>query len=160
MGTFPRYWPFVRGIHRSTVNSPHKGQWRRALMFPLICDWINGWVNNREAGDLRRYCVHCDAIVMIHKIFSNRLGTPEIFHLYFPVGGHLWLCPLIWLNTLKPRQNGHDFADDIFKCIFLNENVLILMKCSLMFVPKGPINNIPALVQQMAWRHPGDKPLF
>ena len=52
---FPRYWPFVRGIHRSPVNSPHKGQWRGALMFSLICVWINGWVNNREAGDLRRY---------------------------------------------------------------------------------------------------------
>ena len=52
---FPRYWPFVRGIHRSPVNSPHKGQWRGALMFSLIRVWINGWVNNREAGDLRRY---------------------------------------------------------------------------------------------------------
>ena len=51
---FPRYWPFVRGIHRSPVNSPHKGQWRGALMFTLICAQINGWVNNREAGDLRR----------------------------------------------------------------------------------------------------------
>ena len=49
---FPRYWPFVRGIHRSPVNSPHKGQWRGALMFSLICVWINGWVNIGEAGDL------------------------------------------------------------------------------------------------------------
>ena len=48
---FPPYWPFVRGIHRSPVNSPHKGQWRGALMFSLICVWINGWVNNRETGD-------------------------------------------------------------------------------------------------------------
>ena len=48
---FPRNWPFVRGIHRSPVNSPHKGQWRGALMFSLICVWINDWVNNREAGD-------------------------------------------------------------------------------------------------------------
>ena len=55
---FPRNWPFVRGIHRSPVNSPHKGQWRRALMFSLICVWINDWVNNREAGDLRRYRTH------------------------------------------------------------------------------------------------------
>ena len=61
---FPRYWPFVRGIHRSPVNSPHKGQWRRALMFSLICARINGWVNNREAGDLRRHQAHCDVIVM------------------------------------------------------------------------------------------------
>ena len=60
---FPRNWPFVRGIHRSPVNSPHKGQWRGALMFTLICVWINDWVNNREAGDLRRYRAHCDVIV-------------------------------------------------------------------------------------------------
>ena len=62
-------------------------------------------------------------------------------------------------NTLGPRQNGHRFTDDIFKGIFLNENVWISIKISLKFVPKGPINNIPALVQIMAWRRPGDKPL-
>ena len=65
---FPRYWPFVRGIHRSTVNSPHKGQWRGALMYSLICVWINGWVNNREAGDLRRYPAHYDVTVMTSSI--------------------------------------------------------------------------------------------
>ena len=52
--------PFVRGSHRSPVNFPHKGQWRGALIFSLICAWMNGWINNREAGDLRRslrrYC--------------------------------------------------------------------------------------------------------
>ena len=62
---FPRYWPFVRKIHRSPVNFPHKGQWRGALMFALIFVWINGWVNNGEAGDLRRYRGHYDVIVMI-----------------------------------------------------------------------------------------------
>ena len=61
---FPRYWPFVRGIQRSPVNSPHKGQWRGALMFPLICVWINDWVNNREAGCLRRHRGNCDVTVM------------------------------------------------------------------------------------------------
>ena len=61
---FPRYWPFVRRIHRSPVNSPHKAQWRGALMFSLIYARINGWVNNREAGDLRRHQAHCDVIVM------------------------------------------------------------------------------------------------
>ena len=61
---FPRYWPFARGIHRSPVNSPHKDQWRGALMFSLICVWINGWVHNREAGDLRRYRAHYDVSVM------------------------------------------------------------------------------------------------
>ena len=59
-----RYWPFVRGIHRFPVNSPHKGQWRGALMFSLIRVWINGWVHNREAGDLRRYLAHYDVTVM------------------------------------------------------------------------------------------------
>ena len=64
-----------------------------------------------------------------------------------------------WVNTLRPRQNGRRFADDTFKRIFLNENVRISIKISFKFVPKGQINNIPALVQIMAWRRPGDKPL-
>ena len=63
------------------------------------------------------------------------------------------------VNTLRPRQNGDHFPNDIFKCIFLNENVWVSLKISLKFVPKGPINNISALVQIMAWRRPGDKPL-
>ena len=61
---FPRYWPFVRGIHRFPMNSPHKGQWRGTLMFSLICVWISGWVNNDEAGDLRRYRTHHAVTVM------------------------------------------------------------------------------------------------
>ena len=62
---FRVYWPFVRGIHRSPVNSSQKGQWRGALMFSLNCVWINGWVNDRGAGDFRRYRTHYDVIVMI-----------------------------------------------------------------------------------------------
>ena len=62
-------------------------------------------------------------------------------------------------NILRPRQNGRHFADETFKRIFLNENVGISIKISLKFVHKGPINNIAALVQMMAWRRPGDKPL-
>ena len=58
------YWPFVEGIHRSPVNSPHKGQWRGALMFCLICAWTNGWVNNRDVSDLRRHRAHDDVTVM------------------------------------------------------------------------------------------------
>ena len=69
MEMFPCYWPFVRGIHRSPVNSPHKGQWRGALMFTLIYARINGWVNKREAGDLGRNRAHCDVIVMLHSSF-------------------------------------------------------------------------------------------
>ena len=75
-------------------------------------------------------------------------------------------CLMAWqhntftsLNSLRPRQNRPHFADDIFMCIFLNENVWISIKISLKFVPKGPINNIPALIQIMAWRRSGDKSL-
>ena len=67
--------------------------------------------------------------------------------------------PEFTLNTLRPRQNGPHFADDTFKRIFVNETFRISIKISLKFVPKGPINNIPALVQIMAWRRSGDKPL-
>ena len=61
-------------------------------------------------------------------------------------------------NTLRLRQNGRHFAEDTFKCIFMDENIWILINISLKFVPIGPINHIPALVQIMAWRRPGDKP--
>ena len=63
------------------------------------------------------------------------------------------------INILRPGQNGRPFPDDIVKCIFLTENVWISLNISLKFVPKVRINNIPALVQIMAWRHPGNKPL-
>ena len=61
---FPRCWSFVRGIHRSPVNSTHKGQWRGGLMFSLICARKHDWANNREAGDLRRYPAHYSVTVM------------------------------------------------------------------------------------------------
>ena len=69
---FPRYWSFVRKIHRFSVNSPHKAQWRGALMFSLICVWINGGVNNREAGDLRRYRAQCQSVWTVIDITLDR----------------------------------------------------------------------------------------
>ena len=92
----PRYWPFVRGIHRSPVKSPHKGQWRGALMFPLICFWINGWVNNREAGDSRRYRSHYDVTVMILTCLSG----PVQFVLANSIESlHSWPCFIICYST-------------------------------------------------------------
>ena len=71
-----------------------------------------------------------------------------------------WMqCHQQKVNTLRLRQNGRHFPDDIFKCIFLSENVSIAIQISLKLVCKGPINNIPTLVQILAWRCPGDKPL-
>ena len=67
---------------------------------------------------------------------------------------------MLILNTLRPRQNGRVFTDDTFKLIFLNEIIIISIKISLKFVPKGLIDNIPALVLIMAWHQAGHKPLF
>ena len=66
---FPRYWPFVRGIHRSSVDSPHKGQWRGVLMFHLICAKTNDWANSPYAGDLRCHGAHCDVIMMRNLVY-------------------------------------------------------------------------------------------
>ena len=178
---FQRYWPFVRGTHQSPVNSPHKGQWRGALIFSLIYAWTNGWVNNNHAGDLRRHHAHYDVTVIFgaptltwglppqmsssmefwcflgyypEKAIQLTAGLPVIYLPMLPS----WLS-LQTLNTLRPRQNGRHFADDTFKRIFMNETVRISINISLKFVPNGLINNTPALVQIMAWRRPGDKPL-
>ena len=71
---FPRYRPFERGIHRSPVDSPHKGQWRGALMISLIWAWIKVWVNNREAGDLRRHRASYDVAVTICVLWLQMFG--------------------------------------------------------------------------------------
>ena len=93
---FPRYWPFMWGIHRWPVNSPHKGQRRGALMFSFICAWINGWVNNCEADNLRCHRAHYDVTVMVWRwphppswtlingcdvmwVFNDMIGTRLIY---------------------------------------------------------------------------------
>ena len=90
---------------------------------------------------------------------SALIGVFITFHIQTLV--HLCRCVVNFfvINTLRPRQNGRHLADDSFKWIFLNEDVWIPIKISLNFVPQGPVNNIPALVQIMAWRRPRDKPL-
>ena len=62
---YPHHWPFVQGIHQSPVNSQHKAQWCRALMFSLICAWLNGWINNRKADDLRCHHAHYDVTIIL-----------------------------------------------------------------------------------------------
>ena len=85
---FPRYWPFLRGIHRSPMNSPHKGQWRRALLFSLICARNNGWLNKCEAGDLGRLRTHYDINViccwLIYNILWDVITYPCLRYLTDP----------------------------------------------------------------------------
>ena len=94
---------------------------------------------------------------------------PRLYHTKQDLTHSGPVIPLIWfmlsqyvmqmyVNTPRQKRNGH-FGDDILKCIFFNENVWIMIKITLKFVPKCPINNIPALIQTMAWHRPGDKPL-
>ena len=97
METFPRYWSFVRGIHRSSVNSPHKGQWRGALVLYLIFAWINAWVNNREAGDLRRHRTHYDVTVIMKK---------RVDFLYIKLCSHYLLS--IYLSFLSTTRVNDD----------------------------------------------------
>ena len=80
---FPRYWPFVWGIQWSPVISPHKGQWRWALMFSVICTYTNNSVNKRDASDLRRHHAHYDITVMQKLEIGTHQGKPLITWINF-----------------------------------------------------------------------------
>ena len=123
---------------------------------------------------LIRYCLLgiCKAwqvrgFVFVNKLYIARLHNNGGLDLLFPCQVHYtWEGPAVQLDTgtpfiktMGPRQDGRHFPGNIFKCIFLNENVWISINISLKFVPKDPINNIPGLAQIMAWCRPGDKPL-
>ena len=94
METFLRNWTFVWGIHRSPVNSPHKGQWRGALMFSLICAWTNSWANNGNASNLWCHRAHYDVIVMLY-------GMSTISHSPYTESNWIEIYP-------QNRKNVHD----------------------------------------------------
>ena len=125
---FPRNWPFVRGIHRSPVNSPHKGQWRGALMFALICVWINGWVNNREAGDLRRYRAHYDAIVMYIAVTHSYIWYITVIHNVFTIYMKLKFTPSEWtqFRHIAGVHNNTVLLCYVF-CDFVQSHIFIKM---------------------------------
>ena len=106
----------------------------------VACEWWSFF----PRGDELRISIHVNSIhkwiIRIYQAWSS-----------------LVIRIVSFINTLGPRQNGRHFPVDFFKCIFLNENIWIYVKISLKFILKGPINNIPALVQLMAWCRPGDK---
>ena len=116
---------------------PANQRWRYNVTSPLI-----GWADIQYGPCL---CITVQSHYYSISLYTAKLVTNENQESLF--------------NTLRPRQHDRHFTDDFFKRIFLNENLIVSIKISLKFVPKGPINNIPALVQIMAWRWPGDKPL-
>ena len=113
---FPRYWPFVRGIHLSPVNSPHKGQWRGALMSSLICAWINGWVNNREAADLRRHHTHYVTVMIIPASITHIKKHTDIIEISYYIKCSMQLscqsicCHFYIISICHPRKDLHDTA--------------------------------------------------
>ena len=165
---FPRYWPFVRGIHRSPVNSPNKGQWRRALMPSLICPRINGRVYNDEADDLRRHRARCDVIVMfLSALTYHRLITHVSYrcvsHSKLQCHSHLKDLTLWMHNDVLRHWDPNKIADDIY-----NEKFYILIQISLKFVPDSPVDksalsapepwfNIKMSSYQYRKSHCGDK---
>ena len=77
---FPRYRPFVTGIHWSLVDSPHKGQWHRVFMFSWICPWTNGWTNSQDVGDLKRHRAHyCVTIMWIQMVIHPHWNTCSLY---------------------------------------------------------------------------------
>ena len=117
---FPRYLLFVRGINRSAVNSPHKGQWRGKLMISLICSWINGWENNQPQ--------HCCTWTV-----KTAIWFPWKFnHQSFFLKARLYVSLIYW----GLEKNCHRFVDSIFKLLFLKENIPInVMKYERKTIP-------------------------
>ena len=111
---FPRYWIFVWRIHRSPVDSPHKGQWCGTVMFSLICTWTNTWANNPDPSDLRRLCTHYDITAMkFNTLYMNKQMpvVDNIFkHIFFKKMISLqstfhWLLSFSWV-PLTISHNG------------------------------------------------------
>ena len=97
---------WLRGIHRSPVNSPHTDQWRGALMFSLICAWTNGWVNNQDSGDMRRHRAYYDVTVMWLYVPNSDPGSRGIFR-----RSTRHSCPILkWWGSAHYGWNGLKFG--------------------------------------------------
>ena len=140
-------------MHYSAKNYS-LAQAKRSTTKPCAYRWLSAYCSISSA--LSICCgVHCNACVSPWGLFHQH---------FFSLNSNSMInysaITQFQMIISRPRQTGRHFADDIFKCIFLNENVWIPIKISLKFVPKCPINNNPSLVQIMVWRRTGTKPLF
>ena len=118
---------------------------KRSCYFPANIEQTNKtWFTTKLADG-------CSSVKRIRNLISTAKLTAD----WAPDHGHT----IHKFTTSRTQQNGRYFSDDIFKWIFLNGNISISIKISLKFVPRGPMNNIQALVQIMTWRRSGDKPL-
>ena len=148
-----KIWPLL--LHLREANS---ASWCGPKDFRCFCHSI-------EAMPFERVSFHIYEIYTISNQVSNHVSNHLLLlEWYITSEFEGYKRPILtssaWcLNTLRSRQNGRHNADDIFKCIFLNENAQISLKISLKFVPKFRVNNIPALAQIMVLRRPGNKPL-
>ena len=134
---FSRYWPFVRGIHRSPVNSSHKGQWRGALIFSLIRAWTNGWVNNRDAGDLRHHRAHYDVTVMKMTRVCTASHDNFVPWVRFP-----YCCPPGWGTDRLSSQRVSNAEIYYFICCYLEQAVVQRADLSIIWE-----------VKTFRWRH-------
>ena len=157
-------WTFRQGSESPTVQFTFQTQSANAVPSPMI-NLVNDMKAKLFVG-LGATQLVLGILEIVVNIGASVMRADIIWQIgpgYWcglPVGSQIYMSlNLTCLNTLRPRQNRRHFADDIFKRIFVNENIWIPIKISLNFVPKGSINNIPSLVQIIAWRRPGDKPL-
>ena len=145
---FPRYWPFEQGIKRSPAISPHKGQWRGALMFFLICVEINGWVNNCRASDLGRHRTRYDVIVMVWPQCMC-LKHSNVYQVYTAPGlGWQLHKPrlLIFFFDIQPW-----FRYVIFKLILMNDGWGTCSKIAVNRMSVVLIDYKSTLLRAMAW---------
>ena len=142
MESFSALLALCAGKSPAPVNSPHKGQWRGALMFSLVCTWINVWVNNRESGDLRHRS-HYDVNVMLFWADCQTRKRPQLSERteYTPICTSRSTNLASWPGQssisnskvicsycrVEPEINWHHFAS-ICKCIFWNEIVWVSIK--------------------------------
>ena len=148
----PRHWPLWKGIHRWPVNFPSQ----KASNAENISIWWSHHVWNTCTSP--RKTINC-LPWSVNTMVANDQTNEGICSLDINSATQEYSTfKYRKVNSLRPKPNRRHFADDIFKCILENENGWMSPRISLKFVPKVRINNIPALVQIMAWRRPGDKP--